>query len=153
MTQVLFRHDTAAVSDVLTHLQECDGQFFPPLSTRVDLTAYATKLVERTARFEAWVDARLVGLVAAYANDLTTRRGFVTSVSVAPDQAGQGVALQLMRACLEHARAAGMRELALEVSVQSERAVRLYTRLGFQEHARTAEGVSTMTLALVSSLA
>lgn len=126
-----FLLNTSTVSDVAAHLVGCDADFDPPLSSRVDLNAYAEKLVARALMFEAWAEGRLVGLVAAYCNDLVTREGFITSVSVLPAWLGKGVASRLMSDCLAHAVRVGMRQMSLEVAKTNSRAVGLYTRLGF----------------------
>lgn len=126
-----FRLNTSTVSDISAHLTDCDADFDPPLSSRVDLHAYAEKLVAHALRFEAWSEGVVVGLVAAYCNDLVKREGFITSVSVSRAWLGKGVASRLMTDCLAHAVSVGMRQMNLEVSKTSARAVGLYTKLGF----------------------
>jgi ribosomal protein S18 acetylase RimI-like enzyme len=122
------RSDRDAVE---TYLRACDAAFRPPLSERVDLTAYAEKIAARAERFEAWDGARLAGLVAAYCNDPERRAAFVTSVSVAPQLHGRGVASRLLGACIDHARASGFARVELEVDARNEPALALYRRHGF----------------------
>jgi ribosomal protein S18 acetylase RimI-like enzyme len=141
-----FARNTSTEAAVAAHLAECDAEFEPPLSGRVELHTYARKLVARAIRFEALADRRLVGLVAAYCDDLVSRQAFITSVSVSPDWTGRGIALRLMRESIAFATAVGMRTIALEVGTKNVRAIRLYSRLGFAVEA--GQDLLRMTLAL-----
>jgi len=126
-----FAADRADAAQIAAHLAACDADFVPPLSRRVDIAAYADKLVGHAVRFEAWEGGRLVGLVAAYCNDPDGCRAFVTSVSVLRGWAGRGIAVALMERCLSHARRLGFRRVALEVDAANGPARRLYEKLGF----------------------
>jgi ribosomal protein S18 acetylase RimI-like enzyme len=130
---VAYRRMTATRDEILAHLQACDAQYLPSLSSRVDLAAYAGKLSQHATTFEAWDGPLLAGLVAAYLNDQRGRGGFVTSVSVVPGHARTGIASTLMDTCLAEARLLRMQELALEVSRASPQAIGLYRKLGFVE--------------------
>lgn len=121
----------AGAAEVGAHLRECDASFVPPLSERVDLDAYAEKLVSRAERFEAWSDDRLAGLVAAYCNDSERRAAFVTSVSVLPAWQGHGLASRLLQACIEYAQQAGFERVELEVDLRNTAAAPLYRKHGF----------------------
>jgi ribosomal protein S18 acetylase RimI-like enzyme len=129
---LVYRADTADEADILAHLSACDAAFSPPLSTRVELRAYAGKLAARAARFEAWSDGALVGLVAAYLNDMASGEGHVSNVSVAEGFTGGGVAAHLMASCIASAGSRGLRSLSLQVSAGSSGAIRLYRKLGFR---------------------
>lgn len=121
----------AAEADIAEHLSRCDAAFMPPLSARVELSAYATKIATRATRFEAWAGDTLVGLVAAYCSDQQTRTGYITSVSVLPAWTGKGIAAHLVGLCIDHAKAAGMRQIDLEVGRANTAAIGLYEKAGF----------------------
>ncbi len=82
-------------------------------------------------RVEAWSGDELVGLIAFYCNDATTRVGFISNVSVVPQMHGSGIATRMLVRCIEHCKAAGMRRLDLDVDPSNIAAVRLYERNGF----------------------
>jgi ribosomal-protein-alanine N-acetyltransferase len=120
-----------ATPDILAaHLRECDSEFNPPLSKRVDIAAYARKIHANAERFEAWIDERLVGMVAAYVN-LQDRSGFITSVSVIADARGKGIAFALCSQYLIYAQELNLKSVALEVGKDNAAAIRLYEKLGF----------------------
>ena len=128
---VEYRLNSASEAEIAEHLRRCDASFVPPLSERVAIEAYAKKIASTATRFEAWSGGTLVALVASYCNDRKNWISYITSVSVLGDRQGTGIAGRLMRQCIEHARALGMREVRLEVARDSLLATKLYERHGF----------------------
>jgi len=137
-----FREGTATKEDIHSFLEECDAAFSPNLSLKVDIEAYATKIRKVARTFEAWSGDKLVGLVAAYMNDVTAHMGFITSVSVAKNFAGRGIASALLDQCLDRARDEGVKAVRLEVSLASDHAIRMYRTFGFSEITRDGETMS-----------
>lgn len=123
--------NTASVAEIAEHLLCCDADFVPPLSGRVEIKDYAKKIKSKAFRFEAWSGGTLVGLVAAYCNDQEKRIAYITSVSVLKAWTGKGIAARLMSQCVEHAKAAGMRQIALEVVGNNTSTIKLYEKSGF----------------------
>ncbi len=137
-----FREGTATKEDIQAHLEGCDRDFSPNLSLKVNIGEYSRKISARAKTFEAWSGKALVGLVAAYMNDPGTRTGFITSVSVAKEFMGRGIASALLDHCLNRSRQEGMKAVRLEVSLESLEAIRLYKNFGFSEIVRKGETVS-----------
>ena len=147
---VLYQHNASTERDVAEHLQCCDASFIPRLSARTDLPDYARKIASKAERFEAWSADRLVGLVAAYCNDMRERTAYITSVSVLEEWTGRGIARRLVDDCVDHARGMGMTRIALEVSSDNLSAIRLYEGRGFSmDH--TSMLSKTMTRALTTT--
>jgi GNAT superfamily N-acetyltransferase len=121
----------ASDEEIAEHLWRCDADFVPPLCGRINIKDYAKKIVGKATRFESWAGRTLVRLVAAYCNDQDTRIAYITSVSVLPEWAGKGIALQLMSRCIDYARTSGMKQISLEVAIDNMRAIRLYEKSGF----------------------
>ena len=128
----VLERNRAGAAEVGAHLRACDTSFVPPLGERVDLDAYASKIVAQAERFEAREGDSLVGLVAAYCNDPARRTAFITSVSVLLSRQGHGVASRLLHECIAHVRLLGFEHLELEVDSRNVPAERLYLRLGFE---------------------
>lgn len=129
---VSYRMSQAAQSQILEHLNACDEQFHPPLSQRVDLPDYASKLHSRAVTFEAWGGDQLVGLVAAYLNhESAPTTAFVSSVSVLSDYRSRGIGRHLLTDCHREARNRGIQKVSLEVSPASRHAIDLYLNLGY----------------------
>lgn len=125
-----YRLDSVGAGELLAHLRAADASFTPPLSSRIDLAAYADKLAAHARRIEAWQGDTLVGLIAMYAND-PARGGFITNVSVLPGHQGQGVARGLLTRTLTLAAELRLPRLRLEVYADNVAALALYRRHGF----------------------
>lgn len=121
----------ASEPQIAEHLSRCDADFVPLLSGRVEIEDYARKITSKATRFEAWSGATLVGLVAAYCNDLEKRIAYITSVSVLREWTGKGIATHLMSQCVQYAKASGMQQISLEVASDNTPAIRLYEESGF----------------------
>lgn len=138
MTSDLLRisRNEAGPAIVSEHLRACNAHFVPPLAERVQIDSYASKIVGRAERFEAWYGGHLIALVAAYCNAPTHESAHITNVSVLPMWHGQGLASHLLRCCIDHACSLGFKTVDLEVNSDNEAAVALYYKHGF----RTAGG-------------
>jgi len=111
--------------------RQCDVNFVPQLSGRVDLNEYGAKIFNNAIRFEAWSGDILIGLIAVYCNDLQHRRAYVTTVSVLTDSMGKGVASRLMSECIAYVTALDFQCLELEVNQHNRDAISLYEKKGF----------------------
>jgi ribosomal protein S18 acetylase RimI-like enzyme/2-polyprenyl-3-methyl-5-hydroxy-6-metoxy-1,4-benzoquinol methylase len=136
---------TASEQEICSHLKESDSNFSPPLSTRVRIDDYSRKIFENAVTFEARAGDALIGLVAAYFNDLKSHEGFVTVVSVVKGHTGQGIATELMTQSIAYAKQHGFKTIRLEVQKDNCPAIRLYQKFGF-EHAGKRGDYATMEL-------
>ena len=136
---ILFARDTASADAILAHFSSGGTIREALLARGVDVLAYAEKLATRATTFEAWRDARLVGLVAAYLNDMTSGQAYISNVSVLEDEHGKGIASALLRTCLDEAAVACFDVVALETAKRNAPALALYERLGFRACGRDGE--------------
>lgn len=127
-----FRESAASAAAVSAHLKACDAAFVPKLSDRLDIDAYAEKIVGNAVTFEAWQEDLLVGLVAVYINDPARQTSYVTNVTVEPLLMGKHVAAALFERCLARARGEGFEVMKLEVGRENQRAIRFYEKFGFR---------------------
>lgn len=123
--------DKASAAEIAEHLARCDADFVPPLSGRVKINDYAQKIANNATQFEAWSGGTLIGLVAAYCNDIESGVAFVTNVSVLREWAGKGIISKLISQCIEHAKKFGMWQISLEVEDGNMPAIKLYEKYGF----------------------
>lgn len=128
-----YRRAQADAEHICSHLQCCDQQFRPRLSSRVDISRYAQKLHAKATTFEAWDDETLVGLVAAYigTNSLPTE-AFISNVSVLKAYCRQGIAGRLIESVHREAIGKGLSRVCLQVSSGNDPAIRLYSALGYE---------------------
>lgn len=128
---VEYRLNQASAAEIADHLLHCEDDFVQLLRARVEIDAYAAKLKRQATTFEAWSGNALAGLVAAYCNDHTNNFTYITSVSVLKVWKSKGIALRLVKQCIEHASSSGMRRIGLEVARSNVAAIKLYEGCGF----------------------
>jgi ribosomal protein S18 acetylase RimI-like enzyme len=126
-----YRKKTADCYTLTAHLTACADCFDPPLHTYVDISKYAEKIFEKAITFEMWDGELLIGLIAAYFNDKTTRRGFITNVSVLDYFYGRGIATFLLNEVVKYGVQNSFRQIDLELNKNNLAAFRLYKKNGF----------------------
>jgi ribosomal protein S18 acetylase RimI-like enzyme len=145
--EVHYTKDLATYEDIARHLLQCDAEFVPALSTRVQIPQYAGKLIAHAARFEAWQEGTLVGLIAAYCDDRQSRRAYISSVSVLAESRRRGLGACLLERCLDYLRGHEFMHVELQVDSKNDNAIRLYERYGFHQSG-TDGRTTTMDLKL-----
>lgn len=132
---IIYKTGVASYNEVFTHLLRCSDNFMPPLSNTVDLELYSKKIVENSVTFEAWINNELVGLIAAYFNDLKQETGYITNVSTIKEYHGKGIASQLLNSCINYGKQHQFKVISLEVFRQNISAIQLYKKYDFIETA------------------
>lgn len=117
--------------DVVSHLLACDESFVPRLSKRIAIADYAKKIVDYAIRIEAWSGSELIGLLAAYENNVSGDIAFITNVSVVPQWRGQKIASFLMNEGITHIAGRGANAIRLQVHDSNVPALHLYQTFGF----------------------
>lgn len=130
--EIQYAQGTASEEDIFFHLHKCNKDFIPPLDNKVNIKEYAAKIFEKAITFEAWDNNIMVGLVAAYFNDLENKTGYITSVSIIRTYRGIGIAHNLLNNCITHAGLNNFKSICLEVSALNNQAVLIYKKIGFQ---------------------
>lgn len=128
-----YKIKTATEQQICSHLKECDTNFVPLLSKRVNITEYSKKLADKSITFEAWHEHTLVGLIATYTNT-ETLTAFITNVSVLKNYMGLGIAAELMNRCIEYSQQNNYKEIKLEVNNNSKSAIALYEKFNFTKY-------------------
>jgi ribosomal protein S18 acetylase RimI-like enzyme len=141
-----FTEDTASLAQVAAHLRACDGQFIPPLSERVNIDAYATKITTHAKRFEVWSDGQLIGIAAIYCNQA---QAYLTNLSVLKAWHQRGLGAALLARGVHHVRGLNLALIALEVASHNMAALQLYKKCGF-DRIREQEGMTHMALPLAT---
>jgi ribosomal protein S18 acetylase RimI-like enzyme len=119
------------MDELKQHLLATGDDFIPPLHQRLDIAAYADKLMQHACRIEVWQNNSLVGLVAVYLNNQASKTGYISSVSVERQHRGHGLAKSLLhetyKCCLNN----GFSAIELEVHNANKPAQQLYLSEGF----------------------
>lgn len=113
-------------------LEVADFYFFPPLSTRVDISTYSKKLSENALNIFICNPEEDIAHAAVYVNDEVEFIAFLSTICVLPNFQGQGYASKLLNLCIEHARQKGMHFFDLEVDINNKDAILFYRRKEFE---------------------
>ena len=132
MIGIEYKVNHATIIDICSHLEKCNAFYQPPLEKSVNIFDYSKKIAENSITFEAWHEGILVSLLAAYFNDITSQRGFITNVSTLSEFGRLGLAKNLLNKCILYAFEHGFDELDLEVSIQNLKAIALYQTFEFK---------------------
>lgn len=137
-----------AMRRLISLLTKLDKGYVPPLSSRIDIEKYSSKLMENADVWVAVDQTVDVGVVAFYANNIKFKRAFISTIGITSSVRGKGLGDKLMNLVEHEAVRKGMRTLELEVSVKNYLAIRLYARRGFQQVAVARQLASKSTLLL-----
>ena len=128
--KINYKIKIASEKEICQHLKECDGNFFPSLSERINIENYSKKIATKSITFEAWIENILVGLVAIYM-DSSSHSAFITNVSVLKKYMGNKIAAELTSRCLEYVKQNNFKEIQLEVHKDNGNAIGLYKKFNF----------------------
>jgi RimJ/RimL family protein N-acetyltransferase len=98
---------------------------------------------EESVTYVAEAAGALIGMTVLVRNDLpkTRHAGSIFGVYTHPDWRGTGVADALLEACVDYARALGIRLVRLAVVTTNASAIRLYQRCGFRVYGVEPESI------------
>lgn len=121
----------STLAHIRNHLESCKNNFSPKLQSYVNLTEYSQKLFLGATLFERFEDNELVGLIAAYDNNLD-KIGFITNVSVETKHQGSGMSKSLLNECIEYYINKKYDLINLEVFKQNKKAINFYIKHNFK---------------------
>lgn len=98
----------------LSALLSIFGDFLPRrLSLNQDLEAYADKLAANAEVAYAMSGGDIVGMLALYANEKSSKRAFLPLITVLPTYRGQGIGATMLQRAIAEARSRNMKSVAL----------------------------------------
>ncbi|EIX7372134.1 GNAT family N-acetyltransferase [Citrobacter freundii] len=121
--------DESSVAGFTDFVVRNDVFFTPPLSQRVALHEYITKLLEKARNYILLVDEQIACAVSCYVNG--NEYAFITMVLTDHRFKGKGYAKILLNHVLADISKSGYYEVRLEVNKENKAAISLYKNLGF----------------------
>jgi ribosomal protein S18 acetylase RimI-like enzyme len=149
MVDFIIRH--LEVPEIYNYLAENDQMFKPPMSARLNILNYAKKLNAFAVHFCAYQESDLVGFSGCYFNNMETRVGFISTLSVIRKFQGMGVAKGLLTSIEEYATKKEFNQINLQAFIFNLSAIKLYSESGFIEISRNAS-LAEMSLNLKHSI-
>lgn len=119
------------IKEVSNFINLMDEYFSPPISMRVFIPDYASKLIKKANLFGFEVDGQLSALIAFYCNDRITKNAYITYLAVSPVCTGRGVASKLLEACIEKCIEKNMQTIYVETWFENTSTINLYEKYDF----------------------
>ena len=141
MKTIEYKINQSSNLDILQHLNNCDDNFIPKLSSKVNLKDYSNKIFENAVRIEAWISNDLIGLIAVY-QIIIKQELFITNVSIEKKYSGNGIANQLMNQLLILFNSQDFNKIKLEVEINNKIAINLYTKYNFKLESQNANSLT-----------
>ena len=109
---------------IQNHLNECKDDFTPKLQSYIDLEEYSKKIWLNAIKFEKFntKSNKLIGLIAAY-DVVDGSYGYITNVSVKKENQRSGIALSLLKKCINYFKSKGYNRIDLEVHKNNKKAI------------------------------
>lgn len=131
MIQIVYTINIADKIDISNHLKYCNTNSTFFLNNQININDYTNKIISKSTRFEAWINKKLVGLVAIYCNDFLSSIAYVTNVSVLIEYRNLGISSNLLKKSMIYCKNMGFSKIELHVSTKNQTAIHVYSRLNF----------------------
>ncbi|WP_165043362.1 GNAT family N-acetyltransferase [Dysgonomonas sp. ZJ709] len=119
-------------SELAAYYRLLDKSFEPPLSSYVDIDAYADKLVNNAYVAILKNKEEFIGLFAVYINDQERKTAYLSSFAIMNKYKGLGYSGYLINEMTKVAKLSGMHRIQLEVKSSYTRAINFYQKHGFK---------------------
>ena len=124
-----FSYGKLSFEEVRRFLMETDQEFLTPLSTHINIDAYAKKLSLYSDFSICRDDKSIVGMISCYTNQ--PPMGYISNVCVKKQYQDQRVFSRLYRTLLHQVELRGISIIRLEVDSRNEKAQSVYRHFGF----------------------
>jgi len=109
-----------------------DGEFEPPLSQRVDMEEYISKLEKFGNVFVLDYKNESAGIIAFYANDYATKCAYYNILAISKNFQNKGLGSLLFKFGLDKIEKSEMEFVRLRVRKTLENLINFYNRCGFK---------------------
>lgn len=120
-------------------LHHFDKFMFFPMSQRSNYTDLISKISAAADMLLAY-NQSMLGFIAFYANDVKTKRAFVSSIAIDSEFRRQGIGKRLFEGAMKVASDKGMDEICLEVAPENLSAYDFYRTMGLSVVKSSEEG-------------
>ena len=129
MVKYVTDKECISLSDLTKFVKFVDKDFTPPLLGRVDIDAWLCKIYATGSLVLAINEDDIIGCLLFYANDLTSKEGYISYLVVDARYRGFGIAKSLLNECFKISRCNGM--TIIKVFTNNPIASSLYQQAGF----------------------
>lgn len=120
------------IEELICFLKAIDKRLPDRLSDRVDFNSYALKINKNGKVVSIKNNNKIIAAVLFYCNDYKTKRAYASLLGTLPEYEGLGYGAALMNEFEIISRENGMEYCCFETSIENNRALALYFRLGYR---------------------
>lgn len=120
--------------DIEKFIRSVDRDFYPTLSSKVDLKTWSEKLNDKAMNLltvDSNAQNKIVGILSVYCNDFEKKFAYIPLIGVLEDYRKQGIAKALLIACFSILRQRKFAILGLKTRKNSV-AAKIYQAAGFR---------------------
>ena len=114
MINVEFGYNNCSIEELINIHIQCDNDFVPQLSSRVNIVDYATKLFTYADIVTISNGNFIIGVLAIYLNDFYSKIGYVTSICIRKEFRRNNLSKTLLDIAIEKAVITKMTKLNQE---------------------------------------
>ena len=134
MIRVLNKNESLILEN---YLKSVDGDFNVSLSSKINISDYAFKLVQKGVVIAVEEEQQLCGIIGLYINDEINYKGFISILSVKKQYIGKGYATSLVNQSFKLCEENRIKEIL--VDTVNPIAEHLYKSLGFVSYKEELE--------------
>ena len=136
MSEIICRVENFVDYDeFLTFVKAVEKDFIPPLLNRIDPVEYYKKIDTHGIIVKSFIEHELAGISIMYANNLITKKAFITFIATKKVYRGLHVATSLLEESFRKAKEEGMETIDIETNNPIAKAC--YLKVGFKEISNT----------------
>lgn len=128
---IVFKQIILSEKEISDYLKENDDLFVPALSKRLNIEEYAKKLHFYATHFSVFDNDRLVGMAACYFNDMLSKTGYISTVSVKREYQGLKILTRLLSIIAWYGELNKFEKMKLEVRLDNAQALHVYKKSGY----------------------
>lgn len=114
------------------------SKFFFNICDESSVLQLAEKIAGHATVLTAVVDGENAGMTGYYCNDTQSKKAYITVVVIKPDFRGMGIGTAMIKRVISDCADRGFKTVRLEVNRDNQRAIHMYTKLGFRKVEETS---------------
>ncbi len=118
---------------IINFLIEMDNEFPIPLSDKVNIEEYVTKLLKSGKIYCALNEENIIGIIAGYNNDFSFYNGYISVLVIDKNYRGRKISKELLYRFINNAELSKMNKIQVYTYKTNIEAIGLYEKFGFKK--------------------
>lgn len=119
-------------SKIVKFIQKIDNLFPVPISKKININEYVTKLYENGTIILAKDNEKIVGIMSGYMNDMRNKKAYASIIGVDEEYQNQKIGIKLFKIFHILAKKNGIKKIYLSVHKENKKAIDIYKKYGYK---------------------